>query len=155
MATQRQSDGKIVEAGTASGTTSQSAFAAVRENADGSLDTTFGNMGTALTEPGPGQNLSATSMAIQPDGKVLVARLVEGTINNTFGEDFALVRYYADGSLDTSFGIGGEVFTDFGPGTFSVATSVNVTSGENIEVAGTTLTDGAISPWRSTSPTAV
>ena len=81
-------------------------------------------------------------MAIQPDGKILVAGLIEGNINNTFAEDFAVARYNTDGSLDTTFGTGGEVITDFGPNSFSDASSVAVTPAGKILVAGTTSADG-------------
>jgi uncharacterized delta-60 repeat protein len=48
---------------------------------------------------------------VQPvDGKVVVA----GYSFNGSDNDFALVRYNTDGSLDTSFGTGGVVLTDFG-----------------------------------------
>jgi uncharacterized delta-60 repeat protein len=49
--------------------------------------------------------------AIQADGKIIVA----GSIGVPDGSDFVMVRFKADGSLDTAFGIGGEVTTDFSP----------------------------------------
>jgi uncharacterized delta-60 repeat protein len=74
----------------------------------GALDPTFGSGGTVL---GPSQQ--ANSVAVQPDGKIVVAGYVEdaGT-----ADDFALVRYNPDASLDTGFGSGGEVITDFAGG---------------------------------------
>ena len=51
------------------------------------------------------------AVAVQPDGKLLVAGMAAGT-----GWDFAIMRYNADGSLDTSFGNGGIVKTDFAGG---------------------------------------
>src|SRR5262249_29989012 len=57
---------------------------------------------------------SATAMALQPDGKVVVVGGVP--VNGKF--DFALARYNADGSLDTTFGANnsGAVTTDFSGG---------------------------------------
>ena len=74
------------------------------EAAAGDLDTTFDLDGIAVTDFGP--NSAPTSIAIQADGKALVA----GSSNL----DFALVRYNTDGKLDQSFGVGGKVTTDFG-----------------------------------------
>ena len=89
-----QSDGKIVLSGV-----SNNDFALARYNTNGTLDTTFGSGGKVTTPiNGPG-NIGidqAYSLKIQPDGKLLLA----GTSDN----DFALVRYNTDGSVDTSFG---------------------------------------------------
>ena len=49
-------------------------------------------------------------MAIQADGKIVVA----GQSPTAAATDFALARYNADGSLDTSFDGDGKVTTDFG-----------------------------------------
>src|SRR4051812_1575933 len=88
VAVQPGTGGKLVVAGTAHGTTAQSAFAVARVNANGSLDTTFGDQGTVLTEPGPGQILSANAMTVQPDGKILVAGLLQGFVSNNFVDEF-------------------------------------------------------------------
>src|SRR5262245_32317146 len=77
----------------------------------GDLDTDFGTGGRVLTTF-PGGFAEAASVAVQPDGKVVVAG-VTLTFNTSDSEDFALVRYNADGSLDTSFGNAGRVRTDF------------------------------------------
>lgn len=49
------------------------------------------------------------NMTVLPDNKILVA----GMATNGTNVDFALIRYNTDGSLDTSFGTGGKVMTDF------------------------------------------
>jgi uncharacterized delta-60 repeat protein len=102
-----QSDGKIVVAGVASVDGTEK-FALVRYNPDGTLDTSFGGSGKILTLVGmSGSN--ATSMALQSDGKIVVAGYA---INNSGrGRDFAIVRYDADGNLDTSFNGSGKVTT--------------------------------------------
>ena len=149
VAIQKQADGKIVVAGTARGVTSQSALAVTRENADGSLDTSFGKGGTVLTESNSGSILAASALAIQADGKIVVAGLFEGNLNNNFAEDFAVVRYNANGSLDTTFGNGGEVLTDFGPNSFSEATTVAITPSGKILVAGIDGSDYALAQYKS------
>ena len=142
VAITHQADGKIVVAGTASGPTAQSTFAVARQNADGSPDTTFGKGGTVFTNFAPGTIVAANDVAIQPDGKILVAGLIEGFINNNFAEDFAVARYDTNGSLDATFGTGGEVVADFGPNSSSEASSIVVTPAGKILVAGTTSADG-------------
>src|SRR6185369_7533814 len=77
-------------------------FAIARYNSDGSLDTNFGTNGKVIA--GFSQ---AYSIVIQSDSKIIVA----GTASDPFS--LALVRLNEDGSFDTTFGINGEVVTDF------------------------------------------
>jgi uncharacterized delta-60 repeat protein len=121
-----QSDGKIVAAGFSK--SSREVFALVRYDTDGSLDTSFDSDGKVTTEVGSG-NDEAYSVAIQPDGKIVAAGDSTGSNN-----DFALVRYNTDGSLDTSFGTGGKVTTDIGSG--DTASSVAIQSDGKIVAAG-------------------
>jgi len=92
-----QSDGKIVVLGGGS---------LLRYNPDGSLDDTFGSAGKADIDFG-------ADLAIQHDGKIVVGGSVLDEVNQHSDSpyDFALARYNPDGSLDTSFGEGGEVVT--------------------------------------------
>jgi uncharacterized delta-60 repeat protein len=99
-----QADGKIV----AAGYINDDDFALVRYNSDGGLDTTFGGSGKVTTDFGSSSD-TALDIAIQTDGKVVV---VGHTV--PLGQvDFAIARYNSDGSLDTTFGIGGKVITNF------------------------------------------
>jgi len=103
-----QADGKIVAAGytTASGNPD---FALARYNPDGSLDTTFSEDGKLTTAFGSDHDI-ARAMALQADGKIMVAGYAYNGSNN----DFALARYNPDGSLDTTFSDDGLLITDFG-----------------------------------------
>ncbi len=101
-----QPDGKIVAAGYSSNG-SNSDFALVRYNADGSLDTTFDGDGK-VTTPVLNSHDSAWSVAIQPDGKIVAGGITDNGDNWT---DFALVRYNANGSLDTTLDGDGKVTT--------------------------------------------
>ncbi|MEH1949260.1 MAG: putative Ig domain-containing protein, partial [Nostoc sp.] len=94
-----QGDGKILLAGV-----SNSNFAVLRYNSNGSLDNSFGTAGKVITNLGSTD--IARSIALQDDGKILVA----GVSNN----NFAVVRYNSNGSLDTSFGTTGTVTTNLG-----------------------------------------
>ncbi|WP_224368117.1 hypothetical protein [Hyalangium versicolor] len=102
-----QTDGKILVAGTADGGASGIDFALVRYNADGSLDTSFGNGGKVTTAFGNGAD-SAYALLLQSDGKILLGG---DTDAGATGLDFALARYNSNGSLDTGFGTGGKVTT--------------------------------------------
>ena len=102
-----QSDGKLVIVGSTTGIMLE-AFAVARYNPNGSPDPTFsgdGKLVTSLSETD-----AAQAVAIQPDGKIVVG----GYTNNPEGDSFVVVRYNADGSLDTSFNGNGIVFTDLG-----------------------------------------
>jgi uncharacterized delta-60 repeat protein len=111
-----QPDGKIVAAGESGSSTDDSSFdfALARYNADGSLDTTFGK-GGKLTTDFAGDDDEANDVAVQADGKIVLVGLT-GVSTDRSRYDFALARYNADGSLDTTFGAGGKLTTDFAGG---------------------------------------
>jgi uncharacterized delta-60 repeat protein len=97
-------------------------FALARYNADGGVDTAFGS-GGRLTTDFNGSEDEARAVAIQSDGKIVAA----GS-SGAFPE-FALARYNPDGSLDSSFGIGGEVTTNVSPIPGNGARAVAIDSG--------------------------
>ncbi len=76
---------------------------------DGVLDLTFNTTGIATTPIGSGIDI-AKAIAIQSDGKIVVA----GYSHNGANNDFAVVRYTSTGTLDTTFGTGGIVTTTIG-----------------------------------------
>jgi uncharacterized delta-60 repeat protein len=86
-----------------------SRFAVIRYNANGTLDSSFGTNGRAITAVGVNDSYPSAGV-LQPDGKIIVA----GMANNANNADFALVRYNSNGSLDNSFGSGGIVMTPVG-----------------------------------------
>jgi uncharacterized delta-60 repeat protein len=124
----------------------QQAGTIARYNTDGSLDTRFGISGQA------GCVVSAAAVAIQGNGKIVVAGLIPSAllttnsggrvlINNQTG--FGVVRYNANGSVDTTFnpgggiGSGGGVITGFGNSfPASAAFAVAIQSNGEILVAG-------------------
>lgn len=103
-----QSDGKIVVAGY-SNNGNDFDIALARYNPDGSLDTSFDVDGKLTTGIGTDGDYGQ-GVAIQSDGKIVVG----GYSNSLDGGDFALVRYNADGSLDTSLDGDGKVTTNVG-----------------------------------------
>ena len=124
-----QSDGKIVAAGYSHNGTNTD-FAVVRYNTDGSLDTTFDTDGKQTTAIGSGAEV-ANSVVLQGDGKIVAA----GYSHNGTNTDFAVVRYNTDGSLDTTFDTDGKQTTSIGSGT-EVARSVVLQSDGKIVAAG-------------------
>jgi len=108
-----QSNGKIVAAGTA-WTPYLSLFALARYNADGSLDRRFGHDGTVTTAIG-GVVDEAHAVALQVDGRIVAAGYSYNSSRDN-SNDFALVRYNSDGSVDHTFAGDGKITTAFEPG---------------------------------------
>ena len=112
-----QADGKIVAAGFVENGANNN-FALARYNIDGSLDASFGLGGKVTTDLGHGLEDWINSVAIQTDGKIVAAGSVAWYSD---WHVFALARYNVDGSLDTSFGLGGKVTTNLSGSTDSVS----------------------------------
>lgn len=74
-----------------------------RLNADGTVDSTFGNQG--ISQPAAFAQVGGPTLIVQPDGKILAG----GFMYTGNGGQIALARFNADGSPDTSFGSGGVV----------------------------------------------
>jgi uncharacterized delta-60 repeat protein len=66
----------------------------------GCLDLTFGGIGFVHTDINQSSN-AANAVVVQSDGKIVVAG---GASTSSTSQDFAVIRYNVDGSLDTSFG---------------------------------------------------
>ena len=133
-----QADGKIVVVGNAfanpfAGT---SDIAVLRYNTDGSLDTDpttgFGG-GTGIVTTNVGAFDNGFAVAVQPDGKIVVA----GNADAGTGDRLALLRYNANGALDSGFGTGGIVTrAASGPSIIAGANAVVLQPGGEIVVAG-------------------
>ena len=140
-----QSDGKLVVAGYVRGNGGSPMVALARYNSDGTPDTGFGTSGIITTAIG---NQSwATAVAIQTDGKIVVAGYSD------YGSHylFTVARYTSAGVLDSTFGGGpnGGGDTDIaGTRTTSIgsndaeANAVVIDSTGNIVVAGWSYTPG-------------
>ncbi len=120
-----QSDGKILAVGIAVGIFN-GGFAVNRYNSDGTLDASFGTGGRVITPVG-----YANKVAVQADGKIVVV----GQSSFIAPSGFAVVRYNPNGSLDTSFGVGGRITTLFG-GRNASASAVMLQPDGKIVVAG-------------------
>lgn len=105
-----QANGDIVVIGTFDqGTTLAAEIGLARYTPAGKLDTTFGTKGITITEIN-GFESSPVGFAVEPNGDILVASTA--TVDLSGGE-FTLLRYTANGKLDTTFGAGGIVVSDF------------------------------------------
>jgi len=151
-----QSDGKVlVTTGVAPPTElfgspylpTQQAGAIARYNTNGSLDTNFGISGQSACVA------SAATIAIQSNGKIVVAGTIPSALLTVLGIDgitfaanqtgFGVVRYNANGSVDTSFnpgigiGGGGGAIAGFGNSfPAGAAFAVAIQSNGEIVVAG-------------------
>jgi uncharacterized delta-60 repeat protein len=85
----QQADGKLVIAGYANGD-----FAVARFDTTGALDTSFDTDGIVVTAHAGVDE--AHSVVVQPDGRIVVA--------GQTAQDFAVIRYNPDGSIDRTFG---------------------------------------------------
>ena len=79
--------------------------------ADGDLDPTFGNGGFMVAGVTGANFLLPPKPAVQPDGKILYCSRID--TGGSTGADFLIVRFNADGSLDSTFNFDGRVTVDF------------------------------------------
>ena len=99
-----QPDGKIILVGRQISLN----YTIVRYNANRTIDNLFGNSGYGnLT-------FSAVSVAVQPNGKIIVGGYAFPTNGNNW--DFTVARFNGNGILDLSFGRNGLTLTDFNSG---------------------------------------
>ena len=122
-------DGKIIGGGSLSDG-SNTGFGLIKFNADGSVDTSFGNGGITIIPVGSGS--ARGGLAIQANGKIVLT----GYASNGTDNDFALVRFNANGSLDTSFGNAGKVLTPFNNGSSDIANDTALQNDGKIVLAG-------------------
>jgi len=129
-----QSDGRILLVG---------GLTLARFNSDGSPDTTFSGDGQVTVPFDGGAFDGALDVAVQADSKIVVVGVTDpgGQVGK---DDFALARFNADGTLDTSFGSGGKTSTDIA-GSTDIARRVRIQSDGKILVTGSAI--------RTASPT--
>ena len=100
------------------------------------LDPTFGTNGLVTTDLGATE--IAEAAAVQPDGKLVVVGIAAGGVGASLVGDILVLRYKADGSLDTAFGAGGKVLLDFGDTADSPAAVLVQSDGKIVVVGGAT-----------------
>jgi uncharacterized delta-60 repeat protein len=105
-----QPDGKILVIAQLTDPATDGDFGVLRYQASGAADTSFGTSGQATAAFTNFIN-TPYDAALQPDGKIVVvgdAESADGTLN-----EFAVARFNANGILDSGFGTGGKVTTNF------------------------------------------
>lgn len=122
-----QGDGKIVAVGWA-----YRDFGVVRLNADGSLDGSFGESGIVTTDFDSNVDL-ANAVAIDDTGRIVVGGSARDSSHN---DDFAVARYNANGSLDTSFSGDGLTTTAFPAGFADEIFALEIAADDKIIAAG-------------------
>jgi len=137
-------DSRIFVAGFASMSGQGRNFALLKLNLSGQLDSTFNATGTT-----PGQvvlhlmqNDVINAMAIQKDGKIVVA----GASGSNNINHFIVLRYNADGSLDTDFNSVGYTTTDLG-GNLEEIQAIAIDSSGRIIAAGTSNANNGIAAF--------
>jgi len=117
-----QADGKIVVVGHSSlPPTPDDNFIVMRFNADGTPDASFGTGGKVITDFEHHFD-DASAVMLDGSGRILVAghAQIEKLINvggipiQIVDQDFAVVRYLPDGTLDPAYGSGGKTTLDVG-----------------------------------------
>jgi uncharacterized delta-60 repeat protein len=101
----------------------------------GDLDTSFHGDGKVVFDVFGGIGDSTQAVAIQPDGKIVLAGFWCGFGANCNVGTFALARFNPDGSLDTAFGSGGRTLVAF-PNGWAQATDVAIQADGKIVAAG-------------------
>jgi uncharacterized delta-60 repeat protein len=107
-------------------------MAVARYTASGTLDASFGGGDGIQTVPLSAGDDQVRSIAVQSDGKIVLA----GSISNGSNDDLGLVRLNADGSPDAGFGGGDGITTiDFAGGA-DLARNVLIASNGRIVLSG-------------------
>jgi uncharacterized delta-60 repeat protein len=134
-----QPNGSIVVAGAFRDAQPTRRFALARFTSAGEIDHTFAGDGLVTTRIG-GQYALARSVALQPDGRIVVAGGAwYGSVyqDNAEVSSFAVARFNRGGALDQRFSGDGKIVTYVGGGfPFEQATSVALQADDAIVVAG-------------------
>jgi len=103
-----QPDGKLVLAGSCYGL-GYVDFCVLRYNIDGTIDTTFATNGITVVPVGAGSD-QATSVALRPDGRIVVGGACAGNVNL----DFCAIQLTTTGALDRNFNRTGKLLISVG-----------------------------------------
>ena len=131
-----QPDNKILAIGTGTDAHSEGELTRVvllRYNADGSKDSSFGTDGMVGIHVNDWAFDQGTCLVLKPDGKILAVGYSYDYIMNT-AYDFTLVQFNPNGTVDSSYGTDGHIYTDISG--FDMPTAIAVQSNGKIVIAG-------------------
>ena len=142
-----QKDGKIVTAGflETDPSNSENNISVLRYDSNGSLDKTFGNAGKVSVNIGI--TSEARAVALQSDGKIVIAGTNRIERNSAYVYSIILARFKTDGTLDKDFGVNGFVTTESETGNYAEANSIAIYDDDKIVVAGTTTEDFVVAKY--------
>ena len=126
-----QPDGKIVIVGHC-GNGGRRVMCALRLSDTGTPDPSFGTFGKFFSAPGAAGSDFAVAAALQRDGKLVLA----GSCSDGITVQSCAIRIDGDGAPDPTFGVGGKLRTQVGPG-FSSANAIAIQLDGKIVLAGT------------------
>src|SRR6202035_3700787 len=101
---------------------------------------------------GPSDVAAVSSIVLQADGKFIVAGAITSKLITPPGTNrtgFGLIRYNGNGSIDTSFGTGGGILTNFGSNPNATAFALAIQSNGDIIAAGQAGSSLAMSRYSS------
>ncbi len=123
-----QANGKILVTGYAM--LASYDFVIIRYKPNGNLDSSFGLNGIVIKDLGDDEY--ANTMALQADGKILIA----GSASNGNNQDFTVLRYDTNGTIDNTFGSSGKVMIPMATGTEDIPISMLVQPDGKIVLGG-------------------
>ena len=129
-----QTNGKIVVAGEAFSPRTGLQFAMARYHTNGALDTTFSGDGKRMANH-PGTEEAAYDLALQPDGKLVLAGWMT---DDGFNTDLLVGRFTPSGNNDATFSVDGWSEPEIvgGDAEVEVATSVAIRAEDEILIGG-------------------
>ena len=105
-------------------------FGLIKYNANGTLDTTFDTDGIVITEFEYSTD-DLKKIIVLPDDKIIaIGTSIYRQPNNAYFSNIVLSRYNSNGSLDTSFGDLGKVYSVFGENVYTIMNAFVQTYGK-------------------------
>jgi uncharacterized delta-60 repeat protein len=115
-----------------------SKFCVMRYNSDGAIDSGFGSGGYVLYDIPVSNYDDANSLIVQSDGKIIQG----GTCTISGTDQFCIVRYNADGSVDSTFGTSGYMIFDIPDSSDDQASAIALQTNGKILQGGTCTISG-------------
>lgn len=139
-----KSNGKIVISGY-SNTNQNTGISLVQLNADGTPDSSFGSGGISINHFSESPDVEAWAMALDANDRIITAGMIYDT--GLLRNKIAVVRFNADGSLDSGFGTGGMVKTSTSGNSDEFGNAVTIQQDNKIVIAGSSENSAVIARY--------